>query len=218
MMAMLMRAAGAFCIGTVMTQVILMGYFAWRGTLGVDNVTKVVALLNGIDISGDQLVRMISKAEANEQPAFEEILDKRAMSSLDMDLKLRSQRVFDDELTKRVTELRKEQQRFDARREAFDKKLDEVELGAQEEGMKEVIRTLQALEAGQAKDQLMKIFDDQEIDDVVNIIQGIPIDKRKDILAEFVSPDESEKLHTILKRIGDGLPKTQMIDEARQGR
>jgi len=211
----LMRGAGAFCIGTVLTQIILMGYFAWQGTLGIDTVTKVVALLNGIDISGDRLARIVNKADASEQPDFGEILEARAMSSLDMDLKLRSQRAFDDELTKQATDLRDSQVRFDKRREAFDRKLDEVKQGAQEEGMKEVIRTLQSLEADQAKDQLMKIYDDDRIDDVVNIIQGIPLEKRKEILAEFASPEDSEKLHTILKRIGDGLPTTQLIDQAK---
>jgi ACT domain-containing protein len=217
-MTTLLRAFGAFCIGTVVTQMILLGYFVWRGSFNADTGTKMVALLNGIDITGDRLVRILSKADASEQPDFEEILSARAMASLDMDLKLRSQRAFDDELTKQATDLQEAQTRFDKRREAFDRKLDEVKKGAQEEGMREVIRTLQALAADQAKDQLLKIYNDQEIDNVVVIIQGIPIDKRKDILAEFTLPDEAEKLHEILKRIGDGLPTTQLIDQARSGR
>jgi hypothetical protein len=44
------------------------------------------------------------------------------------------------------------------------------------------------------------------------------MDKRKDILAEFTLPEEAEKLHVILKRIGDGLPTTQFIDQARKDR
>lgn len=217
-MAMLLRAFGAFCIGTVITQFILMGYFAWRGTLGIETTTKVVALLNGIDITGDRLARIINKKESNEQPDFKEILENRTMKSLDMDLRLRSQKTFDDELTKRLTELRETQLRFDQRREAFDRKLEEVKKGAQQEGLIEVQRTLQAIGAEQAKDQLMMIYDDERIDDVVNIIQGIPIDKRKEILAEFTTPEEAEKLHEILRRIGDGLPTTQLIDQARNGR
>jgi len=218
MIAMLLRAFGAICIGTVLTQIILMGYFVWRGTFNADSGTKIIAMLNGIDISGEQLVRIMNRSDASEQPDFEEILEARTMSSLDMDLKLRSQRTFDDELTKKAVELREKEVRFDQRREAFDRKLEEVEKGAQEEGMKEVIRTLQSLASDQAKDQLMKIYADQEIDDVVNIIQGIPMNTRKDILAEFTTPDEAEKLHLILKRIGDGMPTTQLIDEARNDR
>ncbi len=217
-MGMLLRLFGVFCIGTVITQIILMGYFAWRGTLGPATTTKIVALLNGIDITGEQLVRIMNKADASEQPDFQEILAARKMASLEMDLRLRSQQTFDDELTKMLTQLRDDQARFDTRREAFERKLEEIQKGAEQEGLKEVQRTLQSLAADQAKDQLMKIYDDERIDDVVNIIQGIPIDKRKEILAEFTSPDETEKLHEILRRIGDGLPTTSLIDQARSGR
>jgi hypothetical protein len=218
MMAMMLRLFGAFCIGTVITQLIMMGYFAIRGTLNADTTTKVVALLNGIDISGDRLVRIMNKTESSDQPDFDEILAERTMKSLDMDLRLRSQKTFDDELTRLATDLRERESRFDQRREAFDRKLEEAAKGAEEEGLKEVQRTLQAIAADQAKEQLMKMFDDQRMDDVVNIIQGIPIDKRKEILAEFTTPDEAEKLHQILQRIGDGLPVKQLIDEARNGR
>ncbi len=218
MLEKLIKAFAFTCVGTVVTQMLLLGYFMSRGTLNADGLTKMVALLNGIDISGDKLVRIINRVDASEQPDFNEILQNRTMQSLDMDLRLRSQKMFDDELTRKSAELQQAQERFDKRREAFERKLDEVKLGAQEEGMKELIRTMQALETGQAKEQLMKIYDDQRIDDVVNIIQGIPIDKRKDILAEFTTPAEQDILHEILQRIGDGLPTTQLIDQARNNR
>ena len=217
-MNMLLRAFGAFCIGTIITQMIMMAYFAWRGTLSGDSLTKVIALVNGIDITGDRLVSILNKTNVSEQPTFQEILASRRMASLDMDLRIRSQRVADDELTELFAEFRESEGRFDQRREAFDRKLEEDYQGAVQAGLKDVQRTLQSLAADQAKDQLMKIYDDEKIDDVVNIIQGIPVDKRKEILAEFTTPDEADKLHKILQRIGEGLPTTQLIDKARSGR
>ncbi len=217
-MNMLLRAFGAFCIGTIITQMIMVGYFAWRGTLSGDSLTKVIALVNGIDITGDRLVSILNKTNVSEQPTFQEILASRRMASLDMDLRIRSQSVADDELTELFAEFRESEGRFDQRREAFDRKLEEDYQGAVQAGLKDVQRTLQSLAADQAKDQLMKIYDDEKIDDVVNIIQGIPVDKRKEILAEFTTPDEADKLHKILQRIGEGLPTTQLIDKARSGR
>lgn len=217
-MNMLLRAFGAFCIGTIITQMIMVGYFAWRGTLSGDSLTKVIALVNGIDITGDRLVSILNKTNVSEQPTFQEILASRRMASLDMDLRIRSQSVADDELTELFANFRESEGRFDQRREAFDRKLEEDYQGAVQAGLKDVQRTLQSLAADQAKDQLMKIYDDEKIDDVVNIIQGIPVDKRKEILAEFTTPDEADKLHKILQRIGEGLPTTQLIDKARSGR
>lgn len=140
------------------------------------------------------------------------------MESLDMDMRLRSQNEFRDDLSKMLAELRIERQRFDERRGEFDQKLAEIRQGAQEEGIQEVKRTLQSLDAVQAKDQLLRIYEDERIDDVVNIIQAMPIDKRKDILAEFVSKDEADKLADILRRIGEGIPTTSLINQVGGGR
>jgi hypothetical protein len=59
------------------------------------------------------------------------------------------------------------------------------------------------------------MFKDESIDQVVNIVQAMPSDKRKDILAEFDTPQEDDILYEIIRRIGEGLPITSLIDKAR---
>ncbi|MFG0291102.1 MAG: hypothetical protein ACF8CQ_23250 [Rhodopirellula sp. JB044] len=216
-MRFLMRTIAMVCVATCLTQLILLGYFVVQGTLDASSATKVLALVNGIDISGNRLRQIMREGEDREQPDFDEILEARQRQSLDIDMRLRSQREFKDELSVMLASLRSERERFDERRESFDRRLEEIRQGAQEEGLREVQRTLQALEAEQSKELLLRMFDDKRIDDVVNIIQAMPIDKRKDILAEFASVEEQDKLHEILRRIGDGMPTTTVIDEA-QGR
>ncbi|MCM2372816.1 hypothetical protein [Aporhodopirellula aestuarii] len=213
-MKFLIRMFAMFCVATVLTQLILFGYFVVQGTLDASSATKVLALVNGIDITGKQLREIMREGEDREQPDFDEILEARQRQSLDIDMRLRSQREFKDELSVMLASLRSERERFDERRESFDRRLEEIRKGAQEEGLREVQRTLQALEAEQSKELLLRMFDDKRIDDVVNIIQAMPIDKRKDILAEFASVEEQDKLHEILRRIGDGMPTTTVIDEA----
>lgn len=214
MIAKLSGAFGAFCIATVITQIILFGYFLTRGTVNGETLTQVVALMNGIDITGTRLQQVLRQSEDREQPDFDEILDARKMESLDMDMRLRSQNELRDELTKRLADFRVERDRFDERRIAFDRRLEEVKEGAQEEGLKELQQILQSLDAAQAKEQLMTMYDDERIDDVVNIVQAMSTEKRKDILAEFVSKDETDKLSEILRRIGEGTPVTSLIDQA----
>lgn len=213
-MKFLMKAIGIVCVATVLTQLVVLGVFAVRGTLNAETGTKILALVNGIDITGNQLRQFFAEGEDREQPDFDEILEARQRESLDIDMRLRSQREFKDELAIMLAELKTERTRFDERRESFDRRLEEIRKGAQDEGLMEVQRTLQALEAEQSKDLLMRMFDDKRIDDVVNIIQAMPIDKRKDILAEFATPEETDKLHDILRRIGEGMPTTTLIDNA----
>lgn len=217
-MGLIVRLLVAFCVATVLTQAILIGFFAARGTLTVDSITQMVALANGIDISGQRVQRALQQSDQREQPDFDDVLRQRTLASTEMDLRLRSQRSFEDELTRMLEELKVAEARFDQRREAFERRLVDVERDAQEAGLKELQRTLQALPAEQAKVQLLKFYDENRLDDVVNIVQGIPLDVRKDIMAEFVQADEAEKLYNILSWIGDGKPLSTYIDEAKQGR
>ncbi|MFG0268102.1 MAG: hypothetical protein ACF8AM_23540 [Rhodopirellula sp. JB055] len=216
-MRFMMRSVAMISTATCLTLIILMGYFASRGTLNVRTLTKIIALLNGIDISGNQLRQIMQQSEDREQPDFDEILDARRRDGLDSDIRLRSLKEAKNDIALQMSELKLQRERFDERRTSFDRSLEEIRKGAQDEGLQEVQRTLQALEAEQAKEQLLRMYDDEEIDDVVSIIQAMPIDKRKDILAEFATPEEMDKLYEILRRIGEGMPTTGLIDNARGG-
>ncbi|WP_153559082.1 hypothetical protein [Roseimaritima sediminicola] len=215
-MAMVFRLAAGLCVATVLTQGLVAGVLASRGTLNAQTLTQIVALMNGIDITGRRLQMVIDQASGTEQPDFSEILEARVHKSLDMDLRLEAQKRYSRELEEKLAELQAEQERFDVRRAEFFEKLDEVRSGVQTEGMQELTRTLQALAPEQAKDQLLRMMDDGRIEDVVNIVQATPLDKRTDILAEFVSEAESKQLEEILRRIGEGEPAKSLIDRAAQ--
>ena len=218
MISKLSHGFAAFCIATVLTQLILMGYFLTRGSLNGETSTKIIALLNGIDISGNRLQQILRDSEDREQPDFDEILEARKLKSYDMDIRLRSEREFRDELSAMQAELSDDRAKLDERLASFRRELEEMRQGVQEKGLQDVQRTLQSLDAPQAKEQLLIMYEDERIDDVVTIVQAMSTDKRKDILAEFVSKDEADKLAEILRRIGDGMPVTAVIDRASENR
>ena len=179
MVSKLLNAFAAVCVATVITQMILFGYFLTQGTINGDTTTKVIALLNGIDITGNRLQQVLRQSEDREQPDFDEILSARKMDSLDMDLRLRSQNELRDENSKMLADLMVNIERFDERRKAFDRRLEELKQGAQEQGLRDLQRILQSLDAAQAKEQLLTMYDDERIDDVVNIVQAMSTDKTK---------------------------------------
>tara|TARA_R110002049_G_scaffold2750_8_gene22114 strand:- start:18866 stop:19519 length:654 start_codon:yes stop_codon:yes gene_type:complete len=213
-MNMLIRAFAGFCVATVLTQMILAGYFVAQGTFNGETATQVVALLNGIDISGNRLRQILRQSEDREQPDFDEILEARMMESLDMDMRLRSQKEFRDDLGRMLAEHTEEKNRFDQRLTAFDRRLEELQQGAKDKGLREVQKTIQMLEPEQAKNQLLIIYDDERIDEVVNILQAMAADKRKDILAEFETAQEEIKLAEIFRRMREGTSTTALINEA----
>jgi len=108
---------------------LLMSYFLIRGTLNRKSATKLIALVNGIDITGNRLQEIMKQTEDLEQPSFDEILAERKMKSLDMDIRLRSQQGFRDELSLMLSELRDDQDRFSNRLLAFRTELKEMGSG-----------------------------------------------------------------------------------------
>ena len=218
MISKLTQAFVAFSIGTTLTVMVMCGYFLSRGSINGETLTKVVALMNGIDITGDRLREILRQSEDSEQPDFDEILEARKMESYDFDVRLRSQQELSDEISTMLADLQDREERFDSRLTAFRQELKEIRAGAREQGLIDVQRTLQTLDAAQAKEQLLIMYDDERIDDVVTIIQAMSSDKRKDILAEFVEGENPEKLAEILRRISEGIPTTALIDKASETR
>ena len=217
MISKMLGAFGAFCVATVLTQFILFGYFLTRGSVNGDTATKVVALLNGIDITGNRLQQIMRAGEDREQPDFDDILEARKMESFDMDIRLRSQKGYRDELATMLAEIKAEGSRLDERLTDFRADMDEISTSAKKKGIQDVQRTLQSLDPAQAKEQLLIMYDDERIDDVVTIVKAMSSEKRSSILGEFVGDKEAEKLAEILRRIGEGMPTTTLIDETRAG-
>jgi hypothetical protein len=217
MISKLLGAFGAFCVATVLTQFNLFGYFLTRGSVNGDTATKVVALLNGIDITGNRLQQIMRAGEDREQPDFDDILEARKMESFDMDVRLRSQKGYRDELATMLAEIKNEGSRLDERLTDFRADMDEISESAKKKGIQDVQRTLQSLDPAQAKEQLLIMYDDQRIDDVVTIVKAMSSEKRSSILGEFVGDKEAEKLAEILRRIGEGMPTTTLIEQTRAG-
>lgn len=213
---MMWKWIAGFCVATVVTELLLLAVLAANGALNGETSVKILALANGIDINGRRLEQLVDRSQTSEVPSFDEVLTRRAQMGLDMDVRLQSQVNFHQQLQEMLRNLQEREQRFDVRREAFTKQLQELEAGARDEGMQEVQRTLEVLDPVQAKAQLVMMYDDGEIDTVVNIVQAMPPDKRKKILGEFVGPDDTEKLHEVLRRIGEGDPKKSLIEQARR--
>ena len=214
MIRKLLRIAGLFCIATVLTQLVLSIYFAGRGTLSGETATQTVALLNGIDITGNRLQEIMRRSEDREQPDFEEILQARKLDSYDLDLRRQSQQMFADELTLMLAELRQDRDRLDQRLTSFRRELSEIRQDALNQGLRDAGRAIQVLDPEAAKDQLLIMFDEERKDDVVTIVQAMTQDKRRDILAEFQSEPEKEVLAELLRLISEGRPTTSLIDQA----
>ena len=214
-MRFLLRMFAAFCVATVIAQLLVLGMIALRGNLHGETITKAIALFNGIDISGAQLQKALTNARNVPVPTYDEVLAQRAQQNLNLEMRERSVRASIDQLSGMQTKLQQDQETFDRRKESFYSLLDEMSKKGKQENLGEVQRTLEALAPEQAKALLVDMLEDQQMQDVVGIIKGMALDKRKKILGEFTSEKEITYVADILDQLRQGEPIASVIDKAR---
>lgn len=215
MIRFILRLFSAFCVATVIAQLLILALVGLRGNLHSESLTKAIALFNGIDISGVQLRKAFDDARNVPVPTYDEVLAARAQQNLNLEMRERSIQRFTQQLEAMQTELKKEQADFDRRKEAFYGLLDEMSTKGKSENLGEIQRTLEALAPEQAKAQLIKMIESQQMSDVVVIIKGMALDKRKKVLGEFTTEKEMTQLAEILNQLRLGEPAATLIDQAK---
>jgi hypothetical protein len=215
-MGFLIRLFSAFCVATVIAQLLILGIMAAKGNLRADSVTKAIALINGIDVTGVQLEKALKRAEEQPVPTHDEIVKQRALMSQDLQVKLDALARQEESLKKLWTETQAKSADFDRRKDEFYVKVDNLEKKLVEENLRQVQQTIEELAPDQAKLQLLRMLENKRMEDVVSIIKVMSPVKRKKILGEFADQEEATKLHEVLMRMLAGEPATSLIEEARK--
>ncbi len=214
-MRFLLRLFSAFCVATVIAQLIILAMVMMRGNLRRETMTKAIALLNGIDISGVQLRKAFDDARNVPVPTYDEVLAERARQNLNLEMRERSIAQFTEQLKTMETQLKQQQADFDRRKEAFYALLDEMSKKGKAENLGEIQRTLEAISPGLAKAHLIKMLEANQMDDVVSIIKGMALDKRKKVVEEFISESEITQIAEVINQLRLGEPAASVIDQAR---
>ncbi|MCA9132534.1 MAG: hypothetical protein KDA45_05255 [Planctomycetales bacterium] len=215
-MRLLIRLCVAFCVATVLAQGIILAMAGARGNLKQETLVKGIALLNGIDISGEQLKKMFTEAQQQPNPSYEDVEAERARQNKTIDMRERSIRLAKRQVEEMLAEHRILISDFDRRKNEFYSYLETAQRNLADESLKEVQRTLETLNPEQAKDQLKKFLEADQMDDVVAIVKGMPLDKRKKVLGEFATAEEVDQLNEILTRLRQGEPQASLIQNARR--
>ena len=183
----------AFCIGTVISLIVISSMMWWKGVLTDERIYGMLAALQGIKPPPPpKLTALDTDAE---QPSFEQILNARLRASLDLDLRESAIDKALGDLRTIETALKSESSRLDLWKQSFDKRLTDLQSAATEASMREVQQTLEAMPPKQSKDQLMKMLAEPKtptndpMEDVVRILKAVQLDKRKKILQEFKTPE-----------------------------
>ncbi len=209
------------CVATVIAAAVGVAMLFQKGAFSDDRVLHMWAALHGISVPGESV--SVGEPASQDMPSYEEILNRRALAALDLDLR---ENTLDKSLREmRVIEatVRTEQDRFDKLVQSFDGEIKRLEANATDAAVLETQVTLEALPPKQAKQQLLKLLEEppspgieNPMEAVVSLVKAMPIDKRKKILSEFKSPEEEGKLGEILREFLRGSPDVPLLREARE--
>jgi len=206
-----------FCIATVMALMAAVAGMWLKGALDPGRLYRVLAALHGIDVVTMQKQLVAHQEEADqEQPSYQARLEQQALKSLDLDLRTTAIDKGLSELQELQSNLEVEQSRFENLKKAYATRLKQLADEEQATSLKEVQRTLEAIKPAQAKEQILKMLDDDAMDDVVTIIKNMAIDKRKKIIAEFKEGPDADALYEILNNIRLGEPTASNIRDAQE--
>ena len=121
-----------------------------------------------------------------------------------------------DQFKVQKRQLADEDERLQEQAAEFAAQVKSLKEGAEASGREVVVRTLQTIKPKQAKEQLAQMLANNEDDQVVLLLSGLPETNRAKILAEFKTPDENKKLAEVLRLIRQGQPGASIADKAQQ--
>jgi hypothetical protein len=212
--SLLVYVLAATCIAAVL----IAGYVWSQWKLDNDKVGRAVAVLRGIEPAAEKPEQAAEKGKEEEkpqeQPTYEEILQRRALAARDLELKQQSLESEVDELKLQTRKIAQEREEETARESRFAMELKKLREGAKADGREVVLRTLASIKPAQAKQQLFDMLENNELDEVVLLLSSLAESKRAKIIAEFKTPDENKKLAEVLRRIRDGAPQNAIAEKA----
>jgi hypothetical protein len=210
----------ALSIGTLVSLVILLAMLWWKGALADERLLGMLAALQGIEPLPAAPAAAHLDPDA-EQPSLDQLMQARLRTSLDLDLRESAVDKGLGDLRSLESAIRTERSRLNVWREDFDQRLARLETAATDAALLQLQQTLQAIAPKQAKDQIMKMLEDpptpndDPMQDVVTILKAMPLEKQKKLIAEFKTPEETEKLAEILRNIRLGTPDTDLLRQTR---
>ena len=205
-----------FCIATVIALCIGLAMLWSKGSLESGRLMQVVAVMQGVDLAAMQQEAVETQITLNpSQPSIEEIIEARALGLRQIEMKEVAVTAALQQVDDGFRNLEDDKQQFELVRADFQEELDTMYDDALVTGREEARLLLENLKPKQAKEQILQMLENGEIDQVVTLLTAMPISKRGKIAREFKAQDEVVKLAQILERVREGAPDADIVDEVR---
>jgi hypothetical protein len=213
--------AQCFIVGTVLAQTLAVGALYFRGDVAPPKAMEILRALDGVDsdVIRDSISSRNKVIDLN-IASFDEVMENRIASRLDFDLRETSLEKGRQEIVDLQFRLKSAGERYEVLKRQFDANFSRLSQGAADERLLELQENLESMQPTQAKEQIQRLLagksEDAFLNDVVSIFRAMSPDKRKRLLAEFQTPEETKLLNKVFDRIRRGLPDLQLFRETRE--
>lgn len=194
---MLGSAFVVFCVSLIICQALFLGALLFGGAFTQKNRTRLIAIMRGVDLKQIVSEEKAAIAEAEVQSRVIAPSDEMNTRKKATDGKLGELQLVENRL--KVT-----QRRLQAVQNEFAVKLDQLEETARENALEELRNTLELLDAKSAKEIVVHLIEDGEMDDVVEVLRKMTRPKQQKLFAQFQGEQDQQHIHEILSRLRQG--------------
>ncbi len=218
MIRVLFPLIGYFCVATVITMTVGYGYLRSNGSLDDETVFQIISLIHGIDL--DEIAAANSTDEQD--------VPREEMSFNDHQLHLRMNILHlqskQNNIKKNIDDFQAERTALASRIDYISRFRDDVETylkqkldEAKADGLSGVREHWKNLNAKKQTKQLLKqMIQENQMDTVIDILNGLNPNTVKEILKTLDNPDDLQILYRIEQQMLSGGPEADFIDNKLQ--
>jgi len=203
------------CVGTCIAEGILLGWALAQGKLTRQKLIQMLAVYHGIE-KKPETKPSEPTPPLQEYVSLQEIAEARAVHLRNVDLREQMLRTLHEQIQSQQRQLAEEKRRYQKEREEFETKLLALRKEAENEGTTQTAAILQRLKPAQAKQQILRMLQDNQVDQVVLLLSEMQESKRAKILNEFKTPEETAQLAEVLRRLRQGDPMADLADQSQK--
>jgi hypothetical protein len=213
LLSMLMTFFAAGCVATVISAAALVFYYAQSWKVTKERAGQAIAILQGTSPEALLPPPPPKKQSDSEQSGYEKLLAEHDLERLKADQREAMIRALIRQFQDQLDKVEVERKRVQAVGDDLQQKLDEMKSSANDAGMATVQETMEKLKPKQAKELILQRLDKGDIDVVAKMLSNMSDSKRAKIIAEFKTPDDMDKIGSVLNRIRQGQPAAELADQ-----
>lgn len=207
-----------FCVATVLTLILGLVVLELRGYITGDKLIQIAAVMHGVSLAEPPTSHTSPTVEGSELSiSLDEAVDRRSIMSMHLALREQALDTGLADIRGLRDSVETATRRFSEMREGALKELADLKTQATEKGLVEIRRNLDAMEAQQAKGQIVFMIENGKengLQDVVSILSSMTAEKKEEIYAEFRTMEDMDFLAKIMATIRSGEPQKSHIETA----